>query len=126
MATAGSRSDGLRASTLKKLCRNETIDIVLAGGNFILDESVPSSFITEAKATRATYKSSIRLLSEIIQAIIGFEPLVIVGPKMVARSDAMLYRNNNCRLYLVRPEVGNATAESYYPSNISLQESKWK
>jgi hypothetical protein len=111
---------------MKKLCRKGTIDAVFSGGSYILNESVPPQYWKEATETRERYIQSILLLSEIAEKILGFEPFVITGPKMTARSDAILYLNQYRHLYLVRPESGNITSEGYYPRNLKTQEQKWQ
>ncbi len=35
------------------------------------------------------------------------------------------YENKDRRLYVTRPKIGNASAESFYPNAIKKQEEKW-
>jgi hypothetical protein len=41
-------------------------------------------------------------------------------------TDDIYYDNKERRLYIVRPDVGNATTESFLPSDIEEQRKKWK
>jgi len=61
----------------------------------------------------------------VVSKFFDFEPVVIVGPKTTDRSDAILYVNNERRLYITRPKTGNATTESFLPQDILIQEGKW-
>lgn len=110
---------------MKKVCEEGTIDIVIAGGNYFLDDPCNSYDPKEVKESKETYKKSISFLSRVVSKFFDFEPVVIVGPKTTDRSDAILYVNNERRLYITRPETGNATTESFLPQDILIQEGKW-
>ena len=110
---------------MKTICQDGTIDIIIAGGNYFLDDpDVPYEWKDNSES-RESYRNSISLLSKIVFKIFDFEPLVIVGPKTTPRSDALLFINKSRRLYIARPKVGNTTTESFIPKEIFFQEEKW-
>lgn len=78
------------------------------------------------------YLESIKLLSETAKKEIGFEPLVITGPKTEAKIyDHIFYDNNHRRLYLIRDKVKDKeadfnTIQSFLPSEIEERKKNWK
>ncbi|OGM98048.1 MAG: hypothetical protein A2915_01325 [Candidatus Yanofskybacteria bacterium RIFCSPLOWO2_01_FULL_41_34] len=69
---------------------------------------------------------SIQLLSEQAQNILGFEPVVMTGPKTRRGGyDNVFYDNNNRRLYIMRQQVGDETSKSYLQSDAENQKKKW-
>lgn len=101
---------------IKKRSVEGTIDAVIFGGEY--------------KKGRAKlqndYLKSVKLLTTEVKKILGFEPLVITGPKTAEGRDDVYYDNAHRRLYIVRPEVGDATTESYAPRDIEKQKDKWE
>lgn len=93
-----------------------TIDAVIFGGMYIKD------WVRIQK----DYLESVKLLTTEIKNILGFEPLVITGPKTVLGNDDVFYDNEHRRLYIIRPEVGDESTKSYWPSDIDKQKKKWK
>ncbi len=91
-----------------------TIDAVIVGGNYFRRGDY-----------RMDYLGSIELLSEEVSKFLGFKPLVMTGPKTAHGSDNIFFDNENKRLYIVRPEVGDETTESYMPNEIDKQKKKW-
>jgi hypothetical protein len=108
---------------LKQKCIPGTIDAVVVGGNYP-QEDVPDKNV-KAEEYKKSYAETIKLLSNEISKTLGFEPVVITGPKMGAGSDSVLYDNKNRRLYLARAEVGNSSMEAYNPKDFELQAKKW-
>jgi len=112
-------------SDFKIRCLPETIDAVMLGGNYLRDG-----------IHRKDYAKSVAFLSNKIKLVLGFEPVVITGPKTneatdedenkESGDDKFLFDTKNRRLYLVRPEVGNSTTESYLPSDFDEQAQKWE
>jgi len=110
---------------LKGRCVKGTIDVVISGGLYPRKHPGAKWSWKEAEIFRGLYKSSVSLLSEIVMEVFGFEPAVISGPKKVERSDSVLCVNKTRRMFIARPQVGNATTESFLPINLEIQEEKW-
>lgn len=104
--------------SLKEVSIKGTIDAVIVGGNYFKEEW--------AGKYRRDYLNSIKLLSTEVKNVLGFEPVVTVGPKTIkGRADDIFYDNNNRRLYIIRPEVDSPSAESFLPKDIKKQAKKW-
>lgn len=113
-----------RLHELKMRSTEGTIDAVIVGGNYFTDDS---SIGDASKPYREDYLASIKLLSKEVSKVLGFEPVVITGPKTSpGRSkDHIYYDNKERRLYVERPVVGDASTESYVASKLEEQEKKW-
>jgi hypothetical protein len=119
---------GQQIAALKDRCIPGTIDAVIFGGNYATEEDEPWNKNQSNKEFREKHIRSIDLLASEISEILGFEPVVITGPKTNlydGSEDDVYYDNKNRRLYIVRPNVGNSAAESYLPKDIKKQEEKW-
>ncbi|MFA5987214.1 MAG: hypothetical protein WC797_01000 [Candidatus Paceibacterota bacterium] len=118
---------------IKARSEKGTVDASIVGGNYFSDIDgrgrKPVSFARR-------YVSSIKLLSSKIEKVLGFRPTVITGPKTFVdpRGDMVYLDNNNRRIYLVRPQIGekvgdkiigNNTTSSYDPKNIDQEKEKW-
>ncbi len=103
---------------LKERSAEGTIDAVIVGGNY--HNSLGSFNYVE------DYENSIKLLSEEVSKALGFEPMVVTGPKTAHGIDNVFFDNKEKRLSIVRPEVGDATTENYMPSGIDEQSKKWE
>lgn len=97
-----------RFEELQKRSAGRTIDAIIVGGNYL----------DYPEHSKKEYVESIRLLSEEVTKSLGFEPLVIVGPKITGGGDDVFYDNKQRRLYIMRPKVGKSTTESFYPSEL--------
>ena len=106
-----------RLSELKQRCNEGTIDAVIVGG----------SYREEYPEFQKNYPDSIALLSKEVEKILGFEPMVMTGPKTQKKGgmESVFYQNKERRLYISRPEVGNASTESFVSSAVKDQEKKW-
>ncbi len=83
---------------IKERCIPGTIDAVVAGGTY------PPDFPEDQK----NYIDSIHLLSNLVQQSLGFEPIIVNGPKKSAlRVDNMFYNTEERRLTLIRPNVNS-------------------
>jgi len=114
-------------------CEKGTIDAVIFGGKYAkvkeFKESDPHRdiFIKE-------YLDSIKFLSKEVKDSIGFEPLVIVGPKTFPGGDYVFYDNGGRQLYIVRTEVDKDdmqknefdAAQSFLPSELEKVRKSWK
>ena len=69
---------------------------------------------------------SIKFLTEIIKKELGFEPLVITGPKTIPTTDCVFYDNEKRRLYLMRGKNDFNAMQSFTPSEIEKMRKKWK
>ncbi|MBU3978748.1 hypothetical protein KJ980_07225 [Patescibacteria group bacterium] len=102
----------------KKRCFEGTIDIVIFGGNYLKENALSQN----------NYINSVNLLNEEVKKVLGFEPFVITGPKTnddKGYKDDVFYDNSNQRFYIMRGQVGDASAESYFPSKIEEQKKRW-
>mgnify|MGYP001616859372 CR=1 FL=1 len=104
-----------RLNELKEKGAEGTVDAVIIGGNYLPNNA----------EFQKHYLESIKLLSEETLKILGFEPVVMTGPKTTPGADDVFYDNKNRRLYIMRPEVGKASTESFVQSKIEEQEKKW-
>lgn len=112
-----------RMHELQERSMDKTIDAAIFGGRVRGVE-----IWSDGNFNRRNYLESIKLLSEEIKKIFGFEPVVITGPKNKSNIDSenVYYDNNHRRLYILRPEVGDSSTESFMPSDIDAQNEKWK
>ena len=129
---------------LKEKCVPETVDAVIIGGNYPSKEYDDTEKRTayQEKHTgtvkilsykdetlrdksRLAYLDSVKLLSKEISDVFGFEPVIITGPKGTEGSDCVFYENDSRHLTLVRPEVGNATTESFTLKDLEAREKAW-
>ncbi len=102
-----------RINELKELSADNSIDAVIFGGQDIWFKK---------------YKESVKLLSEICQKVLGFEPVVLAGPNTrILKGDTDIYLDTqNRRVYLDRPEQRKDSNQSYLPSQYDLARQKWK
>jgi hypothetical protein len=109
-----------RFNELKERAKEGTIDAVIVGGEFI-----PGNEDLNQK-----YRDSVALLGEEVKNIFGFEPAVITGPKTGLGEDNnrehIYFDTKERRLYITRPHTGDATSESYLPSERSEKEKTWE
>ena len=116
-----------RLAEIKRRCVPGTIDAIIIGGKDI-PKPEPA---TEDSDMIPWYLGSIKLLGKEVQNILGFEPVVINGPKISSGSDDIYYDNANRRLYFVRG-VGNPGAKinpnvgGFVPSDVDKHKDKWK
>lgn len=117
-----------RLKEMKDRCFSGTIDAVIVGGNYLYrhdnQNDVP---LPDAKNTeRIEYLSSIKTISKKVKDVLGFEPIVVNGPKIDSseepytnmESDSVYYDNANRRLYAVRPKV-NSDIDSFTASTMA-------
>jgi hypothetical protein len=105
---------GETLSELRDRSENGSIDAIIFGGNFFHKKDS----IEDYKEYQKNYIESIKLLAHEIEDILGFEPIVIIGPKTTYGLDNVYFDNKNRRLFISRPEVGDATTESFLPSEL--------
>jgi len=104
---------------LKERSARGSVDVVIVGGNYLSFDDVDHDYEKQ-------YKKSIKVLSSKVKDILGFEPVVIAGPKQVEGPDDIYYNNEKRRLYIIRPEVGKASTGSFLPRDMKEQEAQWK
>ncbi len=125
----------IKLNEIKSRCEPGTIDVVMAGGEFI--DEYETDFVTfqtkqrteEENFSKSTYLGSVKLLSNEVQKLFGFEPIVVNGPKMdkVQESfndDNVYFDNQNARLYLLRSNVNKGT-DDFIVSKIGEKKHKW-
>lgn len=111
---------------IKNRCFEGTIDAVIVGGNYFpKGTGGDDKEERENEELRIGYHDSIELLSREVKEALGFEPVIIAGPKEEGGGDDIFYRNDYRRLYLFRPAVGDVTSENYLPKDYDSQEKKW-
>ena len=70
-----------------------------------------------------------KLSDEEVKKIMGFEPVVITGPKLWGldgkEDDTVFFQNEGRRLYIIRPHVGDNSTESFLPGELDEQKEKW-
>jgi hypothetical protein len=108
-----------RLIEIKDRCVAGTTDAVVVGGNY-LNGTDRKGFHYKQK-----YLNSVKLLSLEIKNVLGFEPVIINGPKTIIGQDDLYYDNENRRLYFVRPEVNYKTG-SFNNSKIEAEKKKWE
>ncbi len=96
-----------RFAEIRDRCQPGTIDAVIFGGAYFDHPAF--------KNLKENYVNSIKVLSKVIEGDLGFEPVVINGPKIGAGWDNCIYDNGNRRLYMVRPEVRHTIANTEPP-----------
>jgi hypothetical protein len=106
----------LRLFELKEKSVPGSIDVVIVGGQ----GTEYGSYDTQ------TYEKVIAGLKDIVKNEFGFEPTVIVGPKLPLGDESLYFDTENRRLYISRPKVGDATTESFMPKDINTQAKKWE
>ena len=105
-------------------CEKGTIDAVVVGGKYPEDDE--NDFTHSNGRIRQNYLDSIKFLSGEVQQALGFEPVVINGPKIDAYDyDVAYYDNENRRLYFVRKKV-NPDTGSFLVSEVDKEKGKWK
>jgi hypothetical protein len=119
-----------KAIEMKNRCIEGTVDAVILGGNYAVgDEKVDQwNDAQKNKTFREDYFESIQLLVDEMSGILGFEPPIITGPQISLEhgdEEDVYYDNKEKRLYIVKPEVGDSSTESYMAGNIKEQEKKW-
>ena len=107
---------------MKEKCKPGTLDAIILGENYF--KGVHRSGANASLAE--DYITSIKLLSSEINNVLNFEPTVMTGPKRTPREDDVFYDNNNRRVYIQRPTVGNSTTDSYQPKDIDEKKKEWQ
>lgn len=110
-----------RLNELKERCIDGTIDAIIVGGNYFKGNEGENFW----EKYQDDYFRSVGALSKEVLNVFNFEPIVITGPKRGTGIENVFYDNKNRRLYIMRPEVGNGSTESFVPSDIGEQEKKW-
>ena len=111
---------------LKGKCEKGTIDAVILGGSYYKGDS--------NEENQENYLRSIELLSEETQRILGFEPVVITGPKTDERHivdktigyESVFYDNKQRKIYLMRPGIEDTSTETFRPGDVKEKEKKWQ
>ncbi len=101
-----------RLFEMKERCKSGTVDAVIVGG--------------VGSVLKEMYIEVIQLLSTKTQQILGFEPIVINGPKNInPKLEDIFYDNDHRRLYFIRPEV-NPDTGSFVSSDADNEKGKWE
>lgn len=110
-----------RLTEIKEKCLPGTIDAIIIGGDY----SREGEFVDPGFQER--YLESIKSVGQEVLDIIGFEPTVANGSKIldVMKNDDVYYDNKNRRLYFVRPEV-NEDFRDFKPSEADQHKNNWQ
>lgn len=111
---------------LKERSVDKTIDAVIVGGLSVTIKGTVRDVIEEK-----AYLDSVKFLATEINAALGFEPIVMTGPKTVkgfmnSNRDSIFFDNKNRRLYIMRQGAEDASTESFLPSDIDEQRERWR
>jgi len=113
-----------RLGEMKDKCKNGTMDAVMIGGIYLSDVQLDQNQVIEH------YKDPINLISREVKVTLGFEPIVINGPKTNRKSyDDIYYDNENRRLYFLRGKLNDPRTEGpkdFPPSEIESQRKDWE
>lgn len=113
-----------RLIEMNERCKPGTMDAIILGGKYRNDD------------LGKIYLDNINFLSSKTKEFLGFEPIVINGPKTKTNqfpyefereqkySDDVYYDNNNRRTYFVRPKV-NPNTNDFTSSNVQEEKTKW-
>ncbi len=109
---------------IKEKCEEGSIDALLFGGNYVDDQAI-NNHISTTQINKNRYLNSIKLISEVVDQELGFQPAVATGPKRTPGEDRVVFDNQKKRLYISRPEVGESSSNSYLPQDIEEQRKTW-
>ena len=112
---------------MKRRSAEGSLDAIIIGGNYVgeADKNKLKEKLNNLIARRI-YHASIKSLAQEVSAILGFEPVVIAGPKKVRKSNSFYYANAGRRLYTLQPKIDSAICEPYLPRDLKEQTKKWK
>lgn len=126
-----------RISDMRKKCEQGTIDSVIIGGNFnhLSEEEVNNilkdkseeekqRILEKIEKYHKNYAGSINLLSDEIKNSLGFEPVVVNGPKNSRGPDFAFFDTKNRRLYFERPKL-NTDTRDFTASTMENERGKW-
>jgi hypothetical protein len=101
---------------LKSKCLEESIDVVIVGGQF-----------NTSPIRMDEYRRSLEILNSIIKETLGFEPLVICGPKgEETEYDDVCFDTKKRRLYVLRPEDAQLHNDVFKPSEVEKMKKRWE
>lgn len=90
---------------IKDRCEEGTVDAIIFGGKYLKTKTYAKSDPTRDVYIEE-YLKSIRFVSEKVEQMLGFEPLIITGPKTVTgETETFFYDTLNRRLFLVRKQI---------------------
>ena len=110
---------------MQSRCKPDTIDAVLVGGKY--PQRVQKYSKTgdwRVPYFRGNYLESIELISGEVKKVLGFEPVVVNGPKVTEGGDDVYYDNQEKRAYLIRAHL-NPTSADFTQSDIQEEKEKW-
>lgn len=90
---------GKSLTEIKDRCKPGTIDAVFVGGKY------PTGSYWQAPILQKEYLTAVELISGEVKKKLGFEPVVVNGPKAIEGEDSVYFDNSQRRVYLSRPEV---------------------
>jgi hypothetical protein len=112
-----------RLVEIKNKCEAGTIDAVVVGGQYPLNQP-HSQFEDTPPQRRQEYVNSVNFLSSGVKQVLDFEPIVINGPKTGMSHDDVYFDNENRRLYFMRPNTNSKTG-GFTNSNLKEERKNW-
>ena len=101
-----------RLQELKDKCSPGSIDVVITGGHF-------------HRGDTDEYQKSLEIIGPVVQGVLGFEPLVIVGPKGAGEDD-VYFNTTNRRLYVIRKYTGGHNDNASFKANeVQKKKEEW-
>ncbi|MCI5050926.1 MAG: hypothetical protein MRY57_01305 [Candidatus Pacebacteria bacterium] len=109
-----------RLDTLKELSEEGTIDVVIAGGNYMIAGRNREKFQND-------YQNSIQKLTEMVNEKLGFNPIIASGPKVQEGKDDFVFDTENRRLYLSRNHFTQfrKVNKAYHPDDFEKEKENW-
>lgn len=103
---------------LKKRCSVGSIDVVIVGGQFNPDDRTDD------------YRRTLAILNSVVREVLGFEPLVICGPKDYGGDD-VYFDTPKRRIYIFRPNQDsnlnpNLFNDSFNAGDLGKMKEKWR
>lgn len=121
---------GERLRELRNRSVEGSVDAVILGGSYYTEPDLSPKGSKYNGKFNSDYIESIKLLAAEVEKSLGFEPIVIIGPKVAARpeydTDNVFYDTKNRRIYIAREKVGLPSTSGFAPKDISTFEKEWR
>ncbi len=98
---------------LKEKCLDKSIDVAIVGGKLTEDDVFE-------------YQRSLEVLGSVVEAVLGFDPTVVSGPKFRMQDNVFLDTANR-RLYVERPPGRSSSYDATFKvKNVEKMKEKWQ
>lgn len=122
---------------IKERCDEGTIDSVIVGGNYNhlskselskvrrgKSEEVKKTILDKIEEYHQNYIGSVSLISDEVKKVLGFDPVIVNGPKNSRGPDSIYYDTEKRRLYFERPKI-NVDAKDFTIGTLHDEKKKW-